>query len=118
MESQSAKTISQLMEKDISLIETCRIFNITGKNITLINIIFINAYTTNDGGAITSNDIINIISCKIKFTDLNYNTASKTVKIRVNKEKTKIIAKTRNSKKTEKTKKYTITLKNSKRKSS
>ena len=40
-----------------------RIFNITGKDITLINITFINAYTPNDGGAIASNDTITIISC-------------------------------------------------------
>ena len=51
---------------------------------------------------------------EIKFTDSNYNTASKTVKITVSKEKTTIVAKNKKFKKTEKTKKYTITLKNSK----
>jgi C1A family cysteine protease len=50
----------------------------------------------------------------IKFTDSNYNAASKTVKITINKEKTKIVAKNKKFKKSKKVKKYTITLKNSK----
>ncbi|WP_292883683.1 hypothetical protein [Methanobrevibacter sp. UBA188] len=52
----------------------------------------------------------------IKFADSNYNTVSKTVKITINKEKTKIVAKNKVFKKAKKVKKYTITLKNSKSK--
>ena len=47
----------------------------------------------------------------------NYNGASKTVKITINKEKTKMVAKKKTFKKAKKVKKYTITLKNSKNKS-
>ena len=53
----------------------------------------------------------------IKFAgDSNYVGASKTVKITINKEKTKIVAKKKTFKKSLKVKKYTITLKNSKNK--
>ena len=50
----------------------------------------------------------------IKLTSDNYNADAKTVKITINKEKTKIAAKNKKFKKSKKTKKYTITLKNSK----
>lgn len=51
----------------------------------------------------------------IKFAgDNNYNAVTKTVKITVNKEKTKITAKKKTFKRTKKVKKYAITLKNSK----
>ena len=50
----------------------------------------------------------------IKFTDSNYNTTSKTVKITINKEKTKLVAKNKKFKKVTKVKKYTVALKNSK----
>ena len=50
----------------------------------------------------------------IKFTDSNYNDASKTVKITIKKEKAKIAAKKKTFRKSVKTKKYTVTLKNSK----
>ena len=50
----------------------------------------------------------------IKLTSNNYNPASKSVKITIKKEKTKIAAKNKKFKKSQKTKKYTITLKNSK----
>ena len=53
---------------------------------------------------------------KIKFSDSNYNTASKTVKIKINKEKTKITAKKKKFKKSKKVKKYKITLKTAKEK--
>ena len=46
--------------------------------------------------------------------DTNYNAASKTVKITINKEKTKIVAKKKTFKKAVKVKKYVMTLKNSK----
>ena len=49
----------------------------------------------------------------IRINDLNYN-AEKTVKITINKEKTKIVAKKKTFKKAKKVKKYSITLKNSK----
>ena len=52
----------------------------------------------------------------IKIGNKNYNPISKTVKITINKEKTKITAKAKTFKRTTKTKKYTITLKNSKNK--
>ena len=53
----------------------------------------------------------------IKFAgDAKYNGATKTVKITINKEKTKIVAKKKTFKKSLKVKKYTITLKNSKNK--
>ena len=50
----------------------------------------------------------------IKLSSSNYNPASKTVKIKINKEKTKIVAKKKTFKRKVKTKKYSITLKNSK----
>ena len=50
----------------------------------------------------------------ITLTSDNYNAAAKTVKITINKEKTKIVAKNKMFKKSQKTKKYTIVLKNSK----
>ena len=50
----------------------------------------------------------------IKFGDSNYNAVSKTVKIIINKEKTKIIAKNIKFKKAKKIKRYTVALKNSK----
>ena len=50
----------------------------------------------------------------IKCNDLNYAVVSKTVKITINKEKTKLTAKNIKFKKTTKVKKYTVTLKNSK----
>ena len=50
----------------------------------------------------------------IKIENSNYSLTSKTVKITINKEKTKIIAKKKTFKKSTKTKKYTIILKNSK----
>ena len=46
----------------------------------------------------------------------NYNPKSKSVKITINKEKTKLVAKKKTFKKSVKTKKYTVTLKNSKNK--
>ena len=52
----------------------------------------------------------------IKIGNNNYNPINKTVKITINKEKTKITAKAKTFKRTTKTKKYTITLKNSKNK--
>ena len=52
----------------------------------------------------------------ISFADSNYNTVSKTVKITINKEKTKIAAKGKVFKKANKAKKYAIILKNSKNK--
>ena len=50
----------------------------------------------------------------ITLTSDNYNAAAKTVKITINKEKTKIVAKKKTFKKAKKVKKYSITLKNSK----
>ena len=50
----------------------------------------------------------------IKFTDSNYNAASKTVKITIKKEKAKIAAKKKTFRKSVKTKKYIVALKNSK----
>lgn len=50
----------------------------------------------------------------IQFFDSNYNAASKTVKITINKEKTKIVAKSKKFKRAKKVKKYTFTLKDSK----
>ncbi|MBQ2831439.1 right-handed parallel beta-helix repeat-containing protein [Methanobrevibacter sp.] len=52
----------------------------------------------------------------IKIENSNYSPISKTVKIAVNKEKTKITAKSKTFKRTAKIKKYTIILKNSKSK--
>ena len=50
----------------------------------------------------------------IRLASNNYNAAAKTVKIAINKEKTKIAAKNKAFKKSQKTKKYVMTLKNSK----
>lgn len=41
-----------------------RIFNITGKNVTLKNIKFINGFTSGDGGAIYSKNSLNLINCQ------------------------------------------------------
>lgn len=49
----------------------------------------------------------------IKVTGANYNIAGKTAKIKINKEKTKIVAKKKTFKKSKKIKKYKISLKNS-----
>ena len=51
----------------------------------------------------------------IKIVNSNYSPTSKTIKITINKEKTKIIAKSKTFKRTTKIKKYTIILKNSKK---
>ena len=50
----------------------------------------------------------------IRLTSSNYNAAAKTVKIAISKEKTKITTKNKAFKKSQKTKKYVMTLKNSK----
>jgi predicted outer membrane repeat protein len=50
----------------------------------------------------------------IKLTSSKYNTVAKTVKITINKDKTKIVAKNKEFKKSKKTKKYVMTLKDSK----
>lgn len=50
----------------------------------------------------------------IKLNEANFNNPTKTVKITINKENTKLVAKNKKFKKAKKTKKYTITLKNSK----
>lgn len=50
----------------------------------------------------------------LTLTSDNYNATAKTVKITINKEKTKITAKNKKFKRSQKTKKYTIALKNSK----
>lgn len=52
----------------------------------------------------------------IRFDDDDYNSTGKTVKISVNKEKTKFSAKSKTFKKSVKTKKYSVVLKNSKNK--
>ena len=52
----------------------------------------------------------------IKFTDEIYNPVSKTVKITINKENTKMVAKQKAFKWNQKVKKYSVTLKNSKNK--
>ena len=52
----------------------------------------------------------------IQFADSNYNTVSKTVKITINKEKTKVLAKNKIFKQAKKVKKYAVILKNSKNK--
>lgn len=52
----------------------------------------------------------------VKFSDDDYNSASKTVKVSVNKEKTKFAAKSKSFMKSQKTKKYSVILKNSKNK--
>ena len=50
----------------------------------------------------------------IRLASNNYNAVAKTVKIAISKEKTKITAKNKAFKKSQKTKKYVMTLKNSK----
>ena len=53
---------------------------------------------------------------EIRFNDDDYNSASKTVNVSVNKEKTKFAAKSKAFRKSQKTKKYSVILKNSKNK--
>jgi hypothetical protein len=89
-------------------------FTLNGKNI--------GSATTNAKGVATITLTAKILKAAkagkknlvIKFTDSNYNTASKTVKITINKEKTKLVAKNKKFKRSVKVKKYTIALKNSK----
>ena len=90
-------------------------FTLNGKNI--------GSATTNANGVATITLTAKILKAVkagkknlvVKFTgDANYNGASKTVKITINKEKTKIKAKKKTFKRTKKVKKYTIKLKNSK----
>ncbi len=50
----------------------------------------------------------------ISFEDSNYNKVTKTVKITINKEKTKLVGKNAKFRKSKKTKKYSVILKNSK----
>jgi hypothetical protein len=83
-----------------------RIFNIQSGNVTLKNINFVNGMDE-DGKAGTKNLVI-------KFESANTNPVKKTVKITINKEKTKVTAKKKTFKRKVKTKKYSITLKNSK----
>lgn len=102
--------------------------DVNGKVLTGKNVIFtlngksITSATTNAQGVATISVTAKILKAEkagkknlvIKFTDSNYNTASKTVKITINKEKTKLVAKNKKFKKAKKVKKYTIVLKNSK----
>ena len=90
-------------------------FTLNGKNI--------GTATTNAKGVASIKLTANILKAAkagnrnlvIKFAgDTNYNAISKTVKITINKEKTKIVAKKKTFKKSKKVKKYKITLKNSK----
>ena len=95
-----------------------------GKEVTFtLNGKDIGSATTNANGVATITLTANVLknaragskNLLIKFAgDTNYNAASKTVKITISKEKTKIAAKKKTFKKSKKTKKYKITLKNSK----
>ena len=97
---------------------------LSGKKVTFtLNGKDIGSATTNANGVATITLTANVLknaragskNLLIKFAgDTNYNAASKTVKITISKEKTKIAAKKKTFKKSKKTKKYKITLKNSK----
>ena len=96
---------------------------LAGKTVTCtFNGKSIGSAKTNDRGVATISLTAKILKAAkagkknlvIKFTDSNYNTASKTVKITINKEKTKLVAKNKKFKKAKKIKKYTVALKNSK----
>ena len=96
---------------------------LSGKTVTFtLASKFIKSAVTNVKGVATITLTANVLkSLKsgnkklvIKFDDSNYNTASKTVKIAINKEKTKIVAKNKKFKRSVKVKKYVIGLKNSK----
>lgn len=85
---------------------------------------YIGSANTNKNGVATIQLTLKILktakagkgSLVMKFSDDNYNSASKTVKISINKEKTRLYAKSKSFKKSTKIKKYTVTLKNSKKK--
>jgi hypothetical protein len=91
-------------------------FTLNGKNI--------GSATTNGDGVATITLTANILKTAkvgkknlvITSTGSNYNTVTKTVKITINKEKTKLTAKSKTFKKSLKTKKYTVILKDSKNK--
>ena len=99
-----------------------------GKVLTSKKVIFtlngkiIGSATTNSQGVATISLAAKILKAAkagrknlvIEFADSNYNPVSKTVKITINKEKTKLSAKSKKFKKATKVKKYTISLKNSK----
>ena len=96
---------------------------VSGVGITLeLNGKIVGASTTNSNGVATVDlssktlkslkaGVKNIV---IKTSNLNYNSATKTVKITISKEKIKITAKAKKFKRVLKTKKYALTLKNSK----
>lgn len=97
--------------------------HVAGKKVTFIlDGKSIGAATTNDNGeatiVLTSKMLKGVKVGKknliIKFDDEGYVTISKTVKITLNKEKTKISAKKKTFNKAKKVKKYAISLKNSK----
>lgn len=97
---------------------------IAGQKVSVyINNKYIKTATTNKKGVAT----ITIPASKLKSlkagtktlkvtTSNNFNPNSKSVKVTINKEKTKIVAKKKTFKKSLKTKKYTVTFKNSKNK--
>ena len=97
---------------------------ISGEKVTFyINNKKIKTVTTNKKGVATVKihvsklKSLNAGTKKLKVTlSNNYNPKSKSVKITLNKEKTKVVAKKKTFKKSLKTKKYTIKLKNSKNK--
>jgi hypothetical protein len=97
---------------------------IAGEKVTIyINNKKIKTTTTSKKGVATVKITSNMLkslkagpkTLKITISD-NYTPSSKSVKITINKEKTKIAAKKKTFKKSKKTKKYTIILKNSKNK--
>ncbi len=98
---------------------------VKGKNVTFtLNGKSIGSATTNANGIatikITSKALktakLGKKNLVIKFNSSNYASASKTVKVTINKEKTKLAASSKAFKRKVKTKKYQITLKNSKNK--
>ena len=98
---------------------------LSGKTVTFtLGGKFIKSATTNVNGVASITLAANVLkslkagkkNLLIKFDDSNYNKVSKTVKITINKEKTKIVAKNQKFKRTVKVKKYVVALKNSKAK--
>ena len=81
------------------------------------------AFTDNNGKAVIQITSKQLKTAKagnrnlvVQFSNSHYNTVEKTVKLKINKEKTKITAKMKTFRTSQKTKKFTVTIKDSKKK--
>ena len=94
------------------------------KLLVYLNGEYLGEYTTSSQGKVVVKITSKILksakagtkSLVIEFTNVHYNPTSKTVKVKINKEETKIKAKNKSFASSKKVKKYSVTLKDSKKK--